>query len=113
MGVVFFFFFSMNIGHLEGLFQSTLHYRYCLFFQMSEYSCGFCSMLQKKWAVYINIYVFISSITIAILLSWLGDLKLPLFMEVHTFFDGTMFPVEHNFEVDVMGRFLVAGKTGP
>lgn len=33
MGVFFFFvFFSMNIGHLEGLFQSTLHYRYCLFF---------------------------------------------------------------------------------
>lgn len=28
-------------------------------------------------------------------------------------FDGTMFPVEHNFEVDVIGRFLVAGKTGP
>lgn len=56
-------------------------------------------------------YVFISSIDIAILLSWLGDLKLP-FLKVHTF-DGTMFPVEHNFEVDVKGRFLVAGKTGP
>lgn len=70
-------------------------------------------MLQKKKMGSIYKYICVLSPASTLLSYCLGDLKLPIFfMEVHIF-DGIMFLVEHNFEVDVIGRFLVAGKTGP